>query len=111
MIVEKYVSNPAANSFDYQVADIRKPMRCKFYFVHSNTAVFAGWVFIYKGNINAYNIANDQYAVFLRQYSTTASSMVNGAERVDVELPAGTYTFATYTTPDTTGLRWCFFLV
>lgn len=111
MIIEYYDANPAANDFSYVNVTLNRTMRCKWYFVHSQTNTFTGWVFIYRGTVVAYNTANEENALLVRRWIAPATGFLNPTELVDVELAAGDYTFAAETVPDTTILRWAFMLV
>lgn len=115
MLIEKWVSNPAANSFDYEVVTLSKPLRVTYFNVHSQTNTWQGWVYIYRGNVNAYNVNNDEIAVYIRRFLVVTAgaayyfwNWTTVRDNPNIVLIPGEYTFATYTVPDTTNLRWLF---
>lgn len=112
MKIEKYVAAPAAASFNYVQETLPKSMRLCYANITSNSTA-AAILIVYQGAIAAWNVANHRYSVWGQYYVATAGATFPGyrawlGENIDVELPAGTYTFAYYAVGAGTNVHFMF---
>lgn len=116
--VEIAVANVPINTFTYVPVTLNQDKTLVHYFAHSQTALFQGWILVYRGALTAYNASNDLVAMFIERwgyYTAGAAYYFYGplsAQHVlNVPLPAGVYTFAIYNSVAITNLRAIFELI
>lgn len=115
MIIEKYVANPAANTFNYVQVTLNATYRvtacCAFN--DYNAATMAGIYLVYKGFFAAWAAANNEFLVYAHHhaYSTAVGyGWISSHEVVDFELTPGDYTFAFLSVTDVANLKFVYHL-
>jgi len=115
IVIEKYLSNPAANEFIYVVQDILTAVICRFVSCIANCFTVSlenVTLFIYRGAVTSYNVSNNPAALYAHRFynSPIVNYWLNPCDIMFVMLPPGTYTFAANVGTDVANFKMNWFL-